>query len=438
MTRPSSIKTAGARGNPASGSAAGTFDADVAAVVLRLRAALAAVLAGLARPVRGGTDIQRELGLPSTLSWQLHGFIGAADPLGAAALIPGRHAMRRALAAAEARGVAREVVGRAAAAFDEFEACVERHTGSRAAFNSMVSGLTEGETTAVDLKARREAHRAMSHIYGVQVGVMVQCFILHPGASGDRYDFVFISAAVGLRVMRPFEKLLIGRHLCEPEKPGREAPPGRPLGTGMGGVPVLEEFSSGPQLRFSSEPCGNGQSELYVSGPPVGRTGELTYVLAEHWPSAVPADEPLHCDATVMHPSELLIHDVVLAPGMAPAGYTPRMGVYGNALSEVRRRRREVDRLRVGARSQFAGVGVGSLETAEAPRYVEMLRSVCAKLGWDAEGLETYRCRIEYPVLHSLVTAEFPAPVEGGNRAPGVCGRSDGRRGGAWSSTTPG
>ena len=45
------------------------------------------------------------------------------------------------------------------------------------------------------------------------------------------------------------------------------------------------------------------------------------------------------------------------------------------------------------------------------PRYVEMARYAFARLGWDGEQFEVYRCRVEYPVMHSAVVIRFPLPV---------------------------
>lgn len=396
---------------------AGAFDADVAHVVLQLRAALTGVLAALPRPIRGGTDLQRELGLPSTLSWQLHGFVNSTDPIAVASQIPGRQAMRRALAAAGAKGVSRAALDRAAAAFDAFEACVDRHAGDRASFASMVSSLVAGDTSSVDLEARREAFRATSHIYGLQAGVSVNTYILHPGTTPGWYDFVFLNGSVGLRVMRQFDRLFIGRHGHNPEHPRPDQSPSLPIvppSPEFAGVPVLEEFSTRPLPGFKGEQNDASHREIYISGPPVGRTGELTYFVAERWPGAAPQDEMLEFNATLLHPTTTLIHDVLLAPGVAERTPAPRSGVFGGALHEVRRKLRDTDRINIPSQSGFAGVGVESLQTPIVPRYVEMLRFVCQQLGWDADAFDTYRLQIEYPVLHALVNVSFPPrPREG-------------------------
>ncbi len=44
------------------------------------------------------------------------------------------------------------------------------------------------------------------------------------------------------------------------------------------------------------------------------------------------------------------------------------------------------------------------------PRYGEMAAYVFDRLGWDAEQFEVFRCRVEYPVMHSAVVVRFPLP----------------------------
>lgn len=395
------------------------LDAEVAHVVEGLRAALAEVFFALAKPIRGGTDIQREFGLPSTLSWQLHAFVNARKPLTAIDHIPGRQASRRFLAAAAAKDVPSDLIERATAAFNKFEACVERHTGSRAAFSSMVSGLAPVESS-VDLKARRDMFRAASRIYSVHLETLINCYILHRGATPGRFDYIFITGWVGLQVTRPFEKLFVGRHRSTQDKPTPGLAKPRPVAPSAANlhndwcIPLLEEFSTVPLSRFSAEPGPDGMCEIFVSGQPVGRTGSLTYFLAQHWPGAVPHDEEMRCDTTHLYPAEHVVHNILLGPGVAHRVPNPKTGIYGGSLHELRCRYRDVDRLNVPAQTAFMGEGLEPLRTPLVPRYLDILRYVCTQMNWDPNSFDAYRCEVEYPVLHSLLNTTFPAvqPVE--------------------------
>ncbi len=399
----------------------GSFKSDVIRAAHGVQSSLTTLFVALPRPIRGGADLQRELGLPSTLSWQLHGAASAPDPIAAAMQIPGRHATKRMLMAAAGKRVPKAILSKAAEAFETFEQVVERHAGDRAAFGSMLSGIAVELSSSTDMEARREAFRATSHLYGVQRTAAINCYIIRPGASGDRYDHVSVITSVGLRVMRPFEKLCVGRHGHIPNHPGAlpSPTPFRPVadpGGDLAGVPLLSEFCSKPIPRFTCEPTGTLYVEIYLSGQAVGKTGELSFSFGEYLPGLIPKDEELKLGMTNIFPSEVQVHDVLLAPEIAKRVRAPRTAVYGGPYHDLRLRARDVDRLHTPAHSAFAGLGVESLHTASAPRYVEMLRFVFEKLGWDPDAFSAYRCRIEFPVLHSLLDVVFDgadAPAAG-------------------------
>jgi hypothetical protein len=395
--------------------ARGAIETEVAPIVAELQRALSEVVFALAQPIRGGTGIQNELGLPTTLSWQINAFLQARDPMTAIDHIPGRQASKRALAAAAEKGAPQVALDRASAAFERFEECVERHSGNRAAFASMVSGLTASDSS-VDFKARRDMFRAASRIYGVQLETLVNCAILHPGKTPERFDYLYVTASLGMQVTRPFEKLFVGRHRSKADKPMAGLADSRPvIDDGQEGtagprwrIPLVEEFSSLRLPSFSTEIGLDGMHEIYVSGQPVGRTGVFTYVLAQYWRGAVPRDEVRHFDTTHLYPAEHVVHDILLGPDVSPRETTPKTGVYGGSLHEIRARYRDVDALNVPATTQFVGEGVETLRTTRWPRYVELLRLVCEKMGWQADSFDAYRCEVEYPVLHSLLNTTFP------------------------------
>ena len=391
------------------------FHEDAAAVLRQLKAALAGVFAASPKPIRSATDVQRNLNLPKTLSWQIYGFVTSVDPTSAATMIPGPQAAARVLSAAAAQGLPEPVLDRAADAFAKFEACVERHAGSRASFDSMVSALPTGETGPADLEARREAFRGASHIYGIQVGATVVTSIVGPGPSPDTCESVLINGFVNLRVMRPFNKLFIGRHgqkqhvaeqrwthgTALPEPGGMPSP---------GDAPLLPEFSTGKLPHFSAEEKSDGGRAFYISGPPVGRTGELTFFLAERFrPEPVDENES-EFDTTVLHPTQTQIHDLLLHPALADHSRGVTTTVYGGPLHDMRRERRDEDRLKVGAQSVFVGHGAESLQTPIVPRYVELLSQVSDAMGWDTTDFCAYRCQVEYPVLHSFLHVAVPPP----------------------------
>jgi hypothetical protein len=56
------------------------------------------------------------------------------------------------------------------------------------------------------------------------------------------------------------------------------------------------------------------------------------------------------------------------------------------------------------------GQGTSVLPTPDVPRYVEMADYVAERVRWDLDQFEVYRCRVEYPVMHSAVVIRFDLP----------------------------
>jgi hypothetical protein len=108
-------------------------------------------------------------------------------------------------------------------------------------------------------------------------------------------------------------------------------------------------------------------------------------------------------------PSRLLIFDVILHtdayPGSDPHLYLYDPGFAG--VADVNDPLRDRDRLAMSEVVESMGSGVDGLRVPEMPRYVELLRHVFGRLGWDARAFRAYRCRIEYPIYPSQVSMAF-------------------------------
>jgi hypothetical protein len=60
--------------------------------------------------------------------------------------------------------------------------------------------------------------------------------------------------------------------------------------------------------------------------------------------------------------------------------------------------------------AEFLGHGADGLATSDYPRYVEMIKTVMERLGWDPADFEAYRYHVEYPVMPSSVVVQFDLP----------------------------
>ena len=59
---------------------------------------------------------------------------------------------------------------------------------------------------------------------------------------------------------------------------------------------------------------------------------------------------------------------------------------------------------------QSLGRGAGVARDARAPMYVDLLRHVFERTGWDDRRFRVYRCSIAYPLYGSQVAIAFDVP----------------------------
>jgi hypothetical protein len=151
-----------------------TFEQQAALTLSQLRASLSALVGAIgertASEIRKAADLQRALGIRTTLAWQVYKFVQAADPLAEGSNVPGAGAMKRFLSAAATHGVPAIYIDECQTALDEFEELIEVHAGNRNAFDSMISGLAAEGSAQIDAQQKRAAFRANSHLWGVRPG----------------------------------------------------------------------------------------------------------------------------------------------------------------------------------------------------------------------------------------------------------------------------
>lgn len=95
----------------------------------------------------------------------------------------------------------------------------------------------------------------------------------------------------------------------------------------------------------------------------------------------------------------------------------PWLRIYDTAfegVANVNDPARDVDAMDMAESIESLGAGVSRFGSTEVPRYVELLRHVCQRLGYDPGVLRGHRCEVEFPVYGSQVTMVFEPPIEGG------------------------
>src|SRR5689334_15921384 len=121
------------------------FEKHATEVLTALRSAIDELITSIpgAGQIKRATDLQRVLGIRSTLAWQVFRVATSNNPVEEGRSVPGATALDRFLEASEKRGVPAPKVQLVRAAFEKFEDMVRTYAGSRAAFDSMIGGLTE-------------------------------------------------------------------------------------------------------------------------------------------------------------------------------------------------------------------------------------------------------------------------------------------------------
>lgn len=56
------------------------------------------------------------------------------------------------------------------------------------------------------------------------------------------------------------------------------------------------------------------------------------------------------------------------------------------------------------------GQGASVLETTDVPRYPELFSHVCREMNWDPSVFHVFRCRVEYPIMPSMLWLEYDLP----------------------------
>ena len=108
----------------------------------------------------------------------------------------------------------------------------------------------------------------------------------------------------------------------------------------------------------------------------------------------------------------MLLFDVLVHEAVYPAS-EPALLIYDTVLdgvADVNDRRRDADRLDLMESVGLLGRGSAKFRVGEVPNYVDLIRHVFDRMGWNDEDFRGYRCRIDYPIYGSQVVMAFDPP----------------------------
>jgi hypothetical protein len=331
-------------------------------------------------------------------------------------MMPGPAPLRQLLQAAADKNVAPEILREGEEAVGQFDALIHQEAGDRTSLDAIISTCLPGTREKFELFNKQAVYRGMAQLKGATADVTLITALLHPAADGERLDGVAIIGALGLRRIRPNAVVHFSTHRLGPSATAQspltlERKPVEDL-RGL----LLEPFCSSPlpslQARHHSTTV-----HYTLAGDAIGRQSAVNLCFAELTPRCMrrfrDATKRLYgpsCEITT--PTKTLVFDVLLHEDVYP-GCEPTMLLYDtavNGVAEMNDPARDIDRLDVAETIQALGKGTSKWRASEVPHYVEIVRHVLNKIGWDGERFHGYRCRVQYPIYGSQLYLAFAAP----------------------------
>jgi hypothetical protein len=383
------------------------FEQAAAVVLGNLQSAMMALVRAVARiEVRKAADVERALGMDRKLCWQVYRIATASNPLAAGANVPARVSVERLLKTAKKKEVAPAIIEGVSKAYREFERLVERHAATRGEFDALIAAALPEEQEKLNFASREAIYHAARNIRGVTMQTALMTQILHPAAgSPELLDVVNLVGHLGLRRIRRGALIECTARILSS---ARQAMPmttleGRPVNDSSDAMlpqfcsdpaPIVVAHDYGEQIRFTLEGEEVGMQaavdSVFVGAIPAFRSRFAT-------PERATTGMAVWTDA----PSHWQVIDLLAYEGLFPE-QDPMVRVYDmiphGPIVRSPDRSRDIDVVAFNPPVRFMGRGVESFRCLHVPRYMEMLKVVCDKRGWDPDRLHGYRVEIEYPV----------------------------------------
>jgi hypothetical protein len=151
-------------------------------------------------------------------------------------------------------------------------------------------------------------------------------------------------------------------------------------------------------------PSGLGGVETEMVLATSGKTGAVTLYSSVLMEDTGEGEHGVYFGKTVVVvPTESIVVEMLIPSGWTDPG-TARVAVYARRdLPEHVYELRPADLLPQRETFDYLGATHRPPAVEGAPRHAEAVRHVLAGLGWDRTLFDVYRCRVRYPVLHSML-----------------------------------
>ncbi len=386
---------------------ASAFAVGLEAAVLPLQLALRSLYTELGRP-KNTVAMQRQLGVGNTICWQVYRIINADSLFGAARHAPLPQAIAQFLDAAERVGASPAVLGDVRGAADGFRTFMKKHADDQASFDTLIAGVggDDGEEV-IQVRHRRAAYRAESHIWGFQRDVSAMVAFVRPSDAKGTLDVAMVLCQVGYRRLRVNASATVaafgaadvwGSKLRALDADAME----------KYHCPLVPEFCSSPVPALERVPLANGPVVYRLDDTSLGRGGSkdltLGFVSYREEPDTVDGRPSLVLNNFFFCPTARVVLDVFLdrtVLGHRMPSVTTRLGNYGD--DDPRGHP-----LPLGERVLPLGSADRELTCPDIPNYPQLIRHTAQKTGWPLGQFDHFRVTLDYPIFASRMKLSVP------------------------------
>ncbi len=363
----------------------------------RIRQAMGQLVDASPGPVRRAVDLQKALSVDAPLAWRVFKTASADDPFEVIdyTLTPGQ--VNTLVDAAKKKRIPAEITTEVRAAIDGYTDLLHEHAGNRDVLNMMVASLRPEKNGLIDEKCRKITFQQNSLIWGQQEDVLAGCFIVYPRRDSRVIDTAMIMGHIGFHEVRPgmgHELTLQAKIFIKPDEQNVTAANGE----------LLREFCS-PELSSQVTLQDEEFTKVQVRLPGLGRRAAVDYFQLFTAEQEVPlegaSDNHVHLNALINRPTAMLSQDILVPHTGMPRAV--KAGVYGRVNDYNASNMRATDLMPIEISATYLGAHTEIPDAPGIPRYPEVVRSVLGRLGWQGTRFDVYRCRLAYPVLHTLI-----------------------------------
>ncbi|MFN7020908.1 MAG: hypothetical protein ACK4WH_06225 [Phycisphaerales bacterium] len=375
-------------------------------------------------------EISRRFGLDKTLTWRIARVVRAKDPWEAVPHIPRRPSIGIFTRAMARHGAPPDLIASVHDALNQFERCVEVHSGDRETLEMMLGFQPRG-TTAKRMEAFRKAgFQANSAIWGVRARLQIGVQVMAPSmADPGSLSLSTVCGLVDFRRLRPDVPWTIAAPSRWDElqsEQGMVGPLPIDLSLSPHDPPLLADFCSSPLPKMKAVKESRDLTRYMLTEGPVGNTAAASVIFGWRYPRSAskfqsyPGEEGEH-GVVLSTPVELLIQDLYIHRSLDFA-FNPEGVVYSQLPGGPRypEHGRQASQLPVASEVVDLGESPPDTTSPEMHRFGEMVEAACHASGYPLDEFRGYRLRIKYPPIPSIAILRHPllSPQPGTNGTP--------------------